>query len=298
MTRIAFLISGDMVAGHAQERGDQYEFELEFAELEPACRAQGYHLEPVVWDSGFDASQFTAIVIGTAWDYTSRPEKFLRALGDWESQCRVLNSSRTAEWNMDKRYLQALSEAGIPVIDTVWADRADETAITQAFATLDCDEIVVKPLVGAGAWRQARIKRADPLPPAENLPPREAMIQPFLPSIAEEGEYSLIFFEGSFSHAVLKRPRSGDYRVQSVYGGVEQTHTATPDQIAVASDILAAARELCGEPGFLYARVDMARGLDGLLKLMELELIEPYLYPEQGPGMGARFAQALKARLG
>ena len=102
-------------------------------------------------------------------------------------------------------------------------------------------------------------------------------------------------------HAVLKRPRSGDYRVQSVYGGVEQTHTATPDQIAVASDILAAARELCGEPGFLYARVDMARGLDGLLKLMELELIEPYLYlpfAEDGADAAAdRFTAALESRL-
>lgn len=297
MTRIAFLISGDMVAGHAEERGDQYEFELEFAELEPACRAQGYVLEPVVWDSGFEASHYDAMVVGTVWDYTSRPDRFLRALRDWEAQCRVLNSSRVVEWNMDKRYLQALSQTGIPVVDTIWSSSADEPAIAQAFSSLDCDEVVVKPLVGAGAWRQARIKREDSLPPAGDLPPGEAMIQPFLPSIAEEGEYSLVFFGSGFSHAVLKRPRSGDYRVQSIYGGSEQSHTATPDQIAVASDILAAARELCGEPRFLYARVDMARGLDGQLKLMELELIEPYLYPEQGPGMGMRFAQALKARL-
>lgn len=298
MRPIAFLISADMVSGNPAARADQYEFELEFGELAPACAKRGFKLHPVVWDGDVDPSAFEAFIIGTAWDYVPRSEEFLNTLKRFEAVRPVLNPHRVAVWNADKRYLKALAEAGAPVIETLWAERADSASIEAAFTVLGTDEIVVKPVVGASGWRQARIRRGEPLPPADELPPAGAMIQPFLASVSEEGEYSFLFFGGEFSHAVLKQPRPGDYRVQSVYGGKETGHSPSEHDLAVAKSALNTAFRLTGGDKLLYARVDMARGPDGQLALMELELIEPYLYPEQGPGMGERFAQALSDMLG
>lgn len=298
MRSIAFLISADMVAGNPASRTDQYEFELEFAELAPACRAAGFELTPVVWDTDVAPGDFDALVIGTAWDYVPRRDEFLATLKRFEAACPVLNPHAVAVWNSDKRYLKDLAGAGAPVIETIWVDRAGPAEIGAAFEALGTDEIVVKPMVGASAWRQARISRGEALPAPADLPPAEAMIQPFLASVAQEGEYSFLFFGNEFSHAALKRPRAGDYRVQSVYGGYEAAHEPEAGDIALAHEALQAACTICGEDSLLYARVDMARGPDGHLALMELELIEPYLYPEQGPGMGERFATALKAKLG
>jgi hypothetical protein len=118
------------------------------------------------------------------------------------------------------------------------------------------------------------------------------MIQPFLPAAAEEGEYAYVFLGGAFSHAALKVPAPGDYRVQSLYGGTERAHRPSAAEAARARAVLEAA----GGP-LLHARVDLVRGNDGALVLMELELVEPYLYPDQGPGMGEAFAAALERAL-
>ena len=122
--------------------------------------------------------------------------------------------------------------------------------------------------------------------------PHPMMVQPFLPAIAEEGEISFVMVDGELSHALVKRPAKGDYRIQSAYGGFEIPIEPSAEDLAAAKAVLAALDETP-----LYARVDMLRADDGGLLLMELELIEPYLYPLQGEGLGARLAEALLARL-
>ena len=119
------------------------------------------------------------------------------------------------------------------------------------------------------------------------------MLQPYLPQIASEGEYSFLFVDGQFSHALCKRPAEGDYRVQSLYGGTEEA--VSPD----GAD-LAAAQAVVDAIPFetpLYARIDMVRGIGNELLLMEAELIEPYLYPEQGPKLGLRLAKAISKKI-
>ena len=118
------------------------------------------------------------------------------------------------------------------------------------------------------------------------------MIQPFIASIATEGEYSFLFVDGEFSHALVKRAKSGDYRIQEAYGGTSQAIDPTPDDRASAQAVLAA---LATPP--LYARVDMVRGQAGELLLMELEVIEPFLFPKDGPHIGEMLGAALKKRL-
>ena len=297
MHDIAFLISSNVDPEREGAREDFFEFQAEFAAIDPACRAAGLRLTPVVWDEIADVSRFDAVVVGTTWDYWDRAERYLERLERFAAQRPVMNPPHVIRWNLSKTYLRDLEAAGALGVPTIWADRAGESVIEDAFEAFGCEEIVVKPVVGAGAWRQARIRRGEALPEADDLPPAEAMIQPFLPAVAEEGEYSFLFFGGVFSHALVKRPKAGDYRVQSLYGGREAVHEPSPGELDLARAVLEAAGRATGEDAFLYARVDMARGLDGRLALMELELIEPYYYPKQGPETGARFAAALEAGL-
>jgi len=118
------------------------------------------------------------------------------------------------------------------------------------------------------------------------------MVQPFLPTILSEGELSFVFIDGTLSHTLLKRAAADDYRIQSSFGGVEFVFTPGPEDIHAARQILQALDEIP-----LYARVDMLRGADGQLLLMELELIEPFLYPLQGPDLGKHMANGLRRRL-
>lgn len=283
-----------MLPDNPDRRGDYWEHGLEFGPMSAACLERGVELREVVWDDpGVDPGAFEAMVIGTTWDYPQRPEAFLERLGAFAAATTLLNPLDVVRWNLDKRYLEELAERGAPTVPTLWRAGADEPTLRAALDELGVDELVVKPVVGAAAWRQAIVARGRPTPPADQLPPAEAMIQPFLPSVVSEGEYSFIFFDGEFSHCARKVPAEGDYRVQAIYGARERVHHPSADELAAARGVLQAA------PGrLLYARVDMLRGLDGRLAVIEVELIEPYLYPEQGPQMGEKFAQALVRLLG
>ncbi|KAA5802290.1 hypothetical protein F1654_10695 [Alkalicaulis satelles] len=296
--RICFLTSADMMKDRPGARADWFEFDLEFGALKAGCADAGITLEARVWDEDFDASGFDGFMVGTVWDYPPKLAAFLQKLDALAARAPVWNPPSVVRWNIEKTYLRAMAEAGAPSIPTLWRARADAAAIADGFALFETDRLVVKPLVGGGAWRQALIRRGEALPAPDALPPGACLIQPFLPSVPEEGEYSLLFFGGRFSHALVKRPKDGDYRVQSLFGGREAVWTPSDDELALARQVLDAAGQITGEADLLYARVDMVRGLDGQLALMELEVIEPYLYPEQGPELGAAFAAALKGKLG
>ncbi len=295
--RVCFLTSADMMKGRTGAREDWFEYDLEFGALSRACEAAGIDLVSCIWDQAFDQDAFDAFMIGTVWDYPPKQQLFLDTLDSLNTKAPVLNPPAVVRWNIEKAYLRQLDEAGAPSVPTLWRDAATPDAIGEAFDVFGSDEIVVKPQVGAGAWRQARIKKGEPLPASDQLPPAAAMLQPFLPSIPVEGEYSLMVFGGQISHGLVKKPKSGDYRVQSIYGATEAVWEPSQEERAVALQVLHAAEAITGEEDLLYARIDMARGLDGKLAVMELEVIEPYFYPEQGPDMGTVFVEALKRKL-
>lgn len=293
MKRIAFLTSRNMIEPGPLARADAFEHRLEFDALAPACSEAGFTLVEQVWDApDVRPDGFDGIVIGTAWDYMEKHAAFLAALERFDAAAPLLNPRATVIWNSDKAYLRDLEDQGLPVVPTEWADKADAAAITRAFAGFDCDTLVVKPRIGASAWRQARLRKGEPLPPAEALPPAACLIQPYLSAAETEGETTLLFFDRVFSHALVKRPRAGDYRTQSMYGASEEAVTPPGEAIETARAALEAV-----EGDLLYARVDLMRRGDGRFAIMELELVEPYLYPEQGPGLGAAFARALKRLL-
>ncbi len=294
MTRIGLLTAANMLATHPSPRPDAWEHDRQYEPMRRACAAQGIDLSVAIWDDpSLDASPYDAFVIGTTWDYTAKPALFLDTLERLATQRPLLNPLETVRWNLHKSYLNDLERRGASIVPTLWRDRADPSTLVRAFDELGTGTIVVKPQVGAAAWRQAKLSRGEPFPHADLLPPGACMIQPYLPSIEREGEYSLVYFDRVFSHCALKTPAKGDYRIQSMFGGSERAHEPSPADLALADGVLASV-----EGPLLYARVDMVRGLDGALAVMELELIEPYLYPDQGPRMGETFAEALVRTLG
>ena len=261
--------------------------------LTPAFAARGLAIEPIDWRAPLaDFDGMTAALIGTPWDYFDRAAEFLARLEVLEAHgVPVLNSCAVVRWNIEKTYLRDLAQRGAPTIPTLWLDDADCEDILSALDHFDAESVVVKRQIGGGALGQHRFTRAD-LPPDGWGMSHATMIQPFLSSIIEEGEISLIFIDGAFSHALRKRAADGDYRIQSLFGGREEDFAPSQAELAQAEAVLAA----CPFPAPLYARIDMVRLPTGELAVMEAELIEPYLYPEQGPELGDRLAAAMCRR--
>ncbi len=295
MQPVAFLTSSNMLPGSPNARADIFEFDLEFGALSRPCAQRSIQLQPVVWDDpNVDWSAFAAVVIGTTWDYWDKKNVFAKKLEAIEDlDIPVFNSSSVVRWNMDKIYLKALHEAGVPIAPTLWRDNAAVETLEAAAEELGADTIVAKPRVGAAAMRLIKWTRGDGAPDPARAPGGPCLIQPFLPDIAAKGEITVMTYNGNWSHAVRKVPAQGDFRVQSVYGAQELDYQPTEDELGVVGATLESVADILDGERLLYARIDIAPGLDGAPILMEAELIEPYHYPEFAPQCGEYFAAAL-----
>jgi len=259
-------------------------FDVEAGVLQRA----GIDVEPRPWTGPAELGGFDLVMPLVAWGYHLDPPRWHALLDRLESEeCQVLNPVSLLRWNGDKRYLAELGKKGVAVIPTRLAEQLDEAALTSARAAFG-DELVIKPPVSAAADGTHRLLPHDPLPEASRG--RAMMIQPFLSSVADEGEYSIMLFGGQFSHAIVKRPKAGDYRVQPHLGGTEQPCAPPAGSIELAEDALAAAPAEAA-----YARVDMVRDASGALAIIELELIEPSLWLEHSPDGGQAFVSAIRA---
>jgi hypothetical protein len=259
--------------------------------IEP-LRTRGIAVTPVVWDAPFDHPAERPVVIRSCWDYHRKKDAFLgwvRSLA--RKGVSLWNPASVVEWNHDKGYLRDLEAKGVPIPPTEWVKQGAELDLASLLADRGWPKAVVKPLVSASAWRtfvtEPRTAAADEPAWRELLRDSGGMVQPFLPEVQTSGEWSLLFFGGEYSHAVLKRPRPGDFRVQSELGG-------TVDLAPAPGPLLAAARRLLAlvEEPLLFARVD-ALEVHGEFLLMELELIEPGLFLGKDPGAPQRFAEAI-----
>lgn len=294
MTEIALLTAANLVSDAPDRRADAYLFDMQLDVLRHGFAPHGLTLTPACWsDPSVDWRRYGAVLVHCAWDYQDRHEAFLAALDRIAGLgVPVFNDPATVRWNIRKTYLREFEARGVPVIPTLWPDAPTADDITEAMRVFGVDDVVIKRQVGGGARGQTRYTRAN-MPASGPILDRPGMIQPFIPSIATEGEYSFLFVDGDFSHALVKRAKSGDYRIQESYGGTSEAIDASAADRATAQAVLTA---LATPP--LYARVDMVRGLKGELLLMELEVIEPFLYPKDGPHIGAMMGAALKRRIG
>jgi glutathione synthase/RimK-type ligase-like ATP-grasp enzyme len=293
MTPIALLIAANIASDAPDRRADAHLYDLQLEILHNGFAPEGLAVEPVRWTvPGIDWRHFGAVLVHCAWDYQDNHEAFLAKLDEIAALgVPVFNSPATVRWNIRKTYLREFATRGVPIIPTLWPEHPMASDIHDAFAAFGVDDVVIKRQVGGGARGQTRYSKAT-APHSGSVLDRPGMIQPFVKSIATEGEYSFLFIDGEFSHALVKRAAGGDYRIQEAYGGVSESIEAAPADQAQARAVL----EVMDETP-LYARVDMVRGEDGRLLLMELEVIEPYLYPK-GPGIGVMLGKALKRRLG
>ncbi|MCF6292422.1 MAG: hypothetical protein L3J04_03400 [Robiginitomaculum sp.] len=290
---VAFLTSSNMVVDGANKREDSYEHDLEFGLFHDAAKTRNIELVEVVWDApDINWSQFDAVLVGTTWDYVQKRELFFSVMQQIDSQTLLLNSLEILTANSDKQYLLDLAVKGVPTIPTISVDLVTAANVATAFEQFDTDKLVIKPKVGAGAWRQVLLGKDQPMPPTDELPEAAALLQPFLPSIQSHGELSMLFYDGEFSHAIRKTPKAGDYRIQSIYGGIDNSDEPSDPEMQLAKTALAALDELP-----LYARVDIVLGLSDEPLLIELEMIEPYHYVEQGANCGNMLMQVLARRL-
>ncbi|MEA1013076.1 hypothetical protein [Sphingosinicella sp. LY1275] len=259
------------------------------ARLAAPLRGAGLEVEGRNWTEP-DLSGFDLVLPLLAWGYHHGNGRWAERVEDWQAAGLALrNPPSVLRWNADKTYLARLEAKGAPIVPTLYADRLTEAALREASARFGTDRLVAKPQVSAGAWQTIRWS---PGTAFDDGPSGPAMIQPYLRSIETEGEVSLLYFAGRFSHAISKRPQPGDFRVQPEYDGIIARYDPAPDERAAAEAALAAVDE-----DLLYARVDLVRGLDGRPALMELELVEPDLYLGYDPEQGAAFAAAVRAAI-
>jgi glutathione synthase/RimK-type ligase-like ATP-grasp enzyme len=189
-------------------------------------------------------------------------------------------------WNGDKAYLAELADLGVPTVPTMAVEQCCDEDLEDARRRFDCEWLVIKPPVSASATGTHRLGPKDDLPAEGRRQPM--IIQPLIEEIGKTGEFSLMLFDGEYSHAVVKRPKSGDFRVQPHLGGVTLPSQAPPGAEALAKAALAAAPTKA-----LYARVDIVPDDEGVLRIMELELIEPALFLDHAPDGGAAFTRAV-----
>ncbi len=258
-----------------------------------AVTGRGIQVEAALWsDPAVDWSSYAAVVIRSCWDYHLKPDEFRAWLDRLERESVSLwNPYGVVRWNMDKTYLSDLQQQGIPVLASVWLPGSTKADLSDLMRQKGWRRAVVKPMISAAANGTQII----PLEKAgahqrefdELLKKGDVIVQDFADEIKTNGEWSLIFFNKKYSHAVLKRPQDGDFRVQRDFGGTAHLGEAPQHLIQQAQKILDVV-----EDELLYARVD---GIErnGVLTLMELELIEPHLFFELRPQVADRFANAL-----
>lgn len=257
----------------------------------------GIDSRPAIWsDASIDWLGFDALVMRTPWDYFVRLAEFRKWLeARIDSGVRMINSSDIVEWNFDKRYLGELEAAGVPVIPSIVVPQGERPDIVALARARGWEDIVIKPTISGGGYltHRLRLEEADRYQGevARILADRGLLIQPFLPEILNGGEYSLLFFEGIYSHAVLKRPKNGDYRVQFQFGGTNEPAEAREEWIEGARSCVAAAPSVP-----TYARVDGVIR-DGQFMLMELEVFEPLMFLAGHPEAPGRFARAIRKEI-
>jgi len=273
---------------------------------------RGVRADAAVWDDrAVDWSSYDAVILRSTWDYHKRVGEFVAWVDELRARgVRLWNPAAVVCGNVHKRYLVELARRGYAVVPTELVPRGSGVRLRDVMDARGWGRVVVKPAVSATAFRTfvcGAPPSRRPDTPASGRPPRrrrdqpagrrraeadfdalledvDVLVQPFLDEVAADGEWSLVFFGGHFSHAVIKRPSAGDFRVQSDFGGSAERREPPPRLIGEARALLQAV----GQP-LLYARVDGV-DRDGRFMLMELELTEPSLFLD--PSAAVRLADA------
>jgi glutathione synthase/RimK-type ligase-like ATP-grasp enzyme len=233
---------------------------------------------PVLWDdAAIDWQQFDAIVLRSMWDYFERPDEF----NEWLDrlallECNVLNPLSVVQWNQNKLYFNDFTRKGIQLPPYFICPQKSTITLATILKENGWNKAVVKPAISGGAYNTWVVSSSsasdDEIRFSELLQTGDIIVQSFVEEIVTKGELSLIFFNKVFSHAICKKVKTGDFRVQTQFGGTAEPIQPDKTILAQAEQLL-----LSIEEPLLYARVDGVASDNGEFLLMELELIEPGL---------------------
>ncbi|MFN5149155.1 MAG: RimK family alpha-L-glutamate ligase [Flavobacteriia bacterium] len=255
---------------------------------------RGYKVQRLSWDdSEMDWTATRYIIFRTTWDYFDRFAEFTEWLEKVRNKTTLMNSEALILWNLDKHYLAELEMKGVNIPPTFFIEKGNTHSLKELFEQSGWSKAILKPVV-SGAARHTYVIEHRTLQQLEKLfkeliTEESLMLQEFQHNIMSGGEISLILFNGEYSHSVLKKAKSGDFRVQDDFGGTVHDHSASDDEIAFAVKCLSHCPELP-----IYARVDLIRDNQNALALGELELIEPELWFRKDPNAAVLFADALE----
>ncbi len=258
-----------------------------------ALRARGLKVIKTNWDNpDFDWSSTRTALFRTIWDYFERFQEFNSWLEKVKEQTFLINPYNTIKWNMDKHYLKDLEEKGITIIPTRFFEIGDKRTLEEISGFNGAERLILKPAVSGGS-RHTYVLTRDNIQKhgkifSELIQSESMLLQPFIESILSRGEASHIFFNGHYSHSILKKAKPGDFRVQDQWGGTFSLFEASPDDISFSEEVLSSCREMP-----VYARVDHVWLDSGESALAELEVIEPELWFRTKKGSADILADAV-----
>lgn len=261
--------------------------------VEP-LKKEGFTSIAAPWeDKRIDWKQFDCIIFRSCWNYYANYPAFI----DWLSLMErmnlvILNPPNVIAWNSHKTYLKELHERGVSTIPTLWISQSEKPILADLAGEMHWTDIIIKPCVGADAHDIFLVKKDGHKAAQKKLEKlttkTDCLMQPLMPEVMTEGEYSFVFISGKYSHTVLKTPKKGEFRSNYQFGAKETVIQPSASLLEQVTNIVKVA-----PPHLLYARVD-GINQNGLFILMELELFEPHLYFDKQPDSAQMFARALK----
>ena len=266
---------------------------LEQELLKSAFEAQGLKVDITYWDNpSYEWQQTKSVLFRTVWDYFERFDEFWDWLEQVKTKTRLINSYELIKWNIDKHYLRDLKNNDIQVVPTYFADRRNNISLQEIANLNDWKHIVIKPAISASAFNTYKIIN-DEIEQKEQLfhellQTHDMLVQPFFPTISELGEASLMVFGGKFTHAILKKAKAGDFRVQDDFGGTVHDYNPTQEEIKFAEKVFQSCTSLP-----IYGRVDIVWDSNKHIYLSELEIIEPELWIRNRPESANKIAEAV-----
>lgn len=275
---------------------DESEFVTDYHLSFAPMRSLGWSVETVAWRSNPDWNRFDAVYLCAPWDYPQHSDEFRAVVERIDASSAILfNDKSIVDWNLEKTYLRDVAARGSDIVPSSWYESFDATAVPGFFTEHACTTVVIKPTISANA--QDTFVLNDPVDDAllsrlaSVFKSKRFLVQPFIDSVQTEGEYSLFYFGGVYSHAILKTPKAGDFRVQEEHGSMINACAPPDTLLRVADEVFSRIQPLP-----VYGRGDWVRGSDGRFLLMELELIEPSLYLRTDRNAASRFAAAFDQR--
>ncbi|WP_288446117.1 hypothetical protein [uncultured Chryseobacterium sp.] len=265
-------------------------------DLLPFLRNRGFDITSEIWDDPqVDWTKYDVALLKTPWDYHQKFEQFDRWLDQLESiNVKLLNDYKVVRWNMDKHYLQEVEQSGFEIIPSIFLTKGWKEDLSPFFAKLDTDKLILKPCISGGSRNTIVLDKHNTDRDSETvvklLKEGDYIVQPMMSQI-QDGEWSFIFLGGKYSHTIIKKPKEGDFRVQQIFGGTIEPISPDQRNIAEAEKYISKYAK-----DTLYARVDGLM-VNGRFMLMELELVEPFLYLSYHPDAVDRYYAALKEKL-